>query len=150
MWEGGSEEERQEDQEEENDEDGAPKCSTQTSSKVGMTLSQRMSDIMSEDYESLVVKDKLTREDAKDILDKAKTATEVTEVALKTLIGEDIKNRPYCSTCEKNTHFTRSCPVRFSGPVGREDDFLVASFFTTKEDQSPKQLELLHVLWEEN
>ena len=53
VWEGGSEEERQEDQEEENDEDGAPKCSTQTSSKVGMTLRQPMSNIMSEDSESL-------------------------------------------------------------------------------------------------
>ena len=91
VWEGGSEDERQDDQEE-NDEDGPPKCSTQTSSMVGMTLSQPMSDITSENSESLVVKDKLTREDAKDILDKTKTATEATEVALQTLIGEDIKN----------------------------------------------------------
>ena len=47
-----------------------------------------------------------------------------------------------------NDHFTRSCPVRFAGPVGREDDVIVQSFLTKREDEPEEQRGLLNTLWQ--
>jgi len=59
-----------------------------------------------------------------------------------------LDRRPYCSRCKTEDHFTRGCKARFSGPVGREDDVLVASFMTTREEEPEEQRGLLHSLWQ--
>ena len=59
-----------------------------------------------------------------------------------------LDRRPFCSQCKTNDHFTRSCPVRFAGPVGREDDVIVQSFLTKREDEPEDQRGLLNTLWQ--
>ena len=59
-----------------------------------------------------------------------------------------LDRRPYCSQCKTSEHFTRGCPVRFAGPVGREDDVLVQSFFIKREDEPAEQRGLLSTLWQ--
>ena len=55
--------------------------------------------------------------------------------------------RPFCSQCKTSDHYTRSCPARFSGPLGREDDVIVASLLTTKEEEPEEQRGLVNTLW---
>ena len=59
-----------------------------------------------------------------------------------------LDRRPYCSVCKCNSHFTRGCPVRFAGPALREDDSLVNSLLTTREEEPEGQRGLLGKLWQ--
>ena len=59
-----------------------------------------------------------------------------------------LDRRPYCSVCKCNSHFTRGCSVRFAGPALREDDSLVNSLLTTREEEPEGQRGLLGKLWQ--
>ena len=60
-----------------------------------------------------------------------------------------LDRRPHCSICKTaEDHFTRGCKARFSGPAGREDIVLVASFMTAREEEPEEQRGLLHSLWQ--
>ena len=59
--------------------------------------------------------------------------------------------RPWCSTCNCDSHFTHSCPVRKYGPILREDDSAVEEFFCEPENEPEDQrdiLEQLFNIWE--
>ena len=59
-----------------------------------------------------------------------------------------LDRRPYCSLCKTEEHYTRGCNARFSGPAGREDAVLVASFLTGREEEPEEQRGLLDTLWQ--
>ena len=59
-----------------------------------------------------------------------------------------LDRRPYCSLCKSEEHYTRGCKARFSGPAGREDTVLVASFLTSREEEPEEQRGLLDTLWQ--